>query len=634
MSDARTDFFTAADPDQTATVDPRTAFFTSAEPKKAAAREPVALPENPINAAIGGFVRQTAAGMGATTAGGLRGLYDIATGQGADQAAQDVRQIQQGSLGYQPASPAEAAGARAAASPWNPLNWPGMAFGWAGKKAGGAAEAMGAPPIVSAAAETAPAAIAALAQPVRGLMKRDWSPYDVAAENGPSSAADIAAKTVEESPQSTSAAAASPRVSNTTPQLQQAIVRAAQKTGGAVNPDALARHVEADTLPVPVPLTEGEALGDVARISYERNARGKLPDLAKFYQDRDGLLKQNLQALRDEVGPDVFSRNEVEHGDTLIKSYQTKGDTRENSIDADYQALRDANGGKFPVDVKKLLSNVEDDLHQKLLYEHAPAQLGQLKSLADKGNMSFEQFEAMRTNLARTMRSSTDGNERAAAGAIRQQMEELPLSGDAAKLKPLADKARANARSYYAELEADPAYKAAMDGSVSPDKFVKKFVLGATRDNAAKMRENLADDPTALQTIGVAAIDHLRDAARIDPQGNGTFSQAGYNKALRFLDPKIRALVSSAHADTLEQLGNVARYTQQQPAGSFVNNSNTFVAQAAEQAAGLMEGALNAKTGIPLASMARGALSKRAAKTEVKRITAPGAGLDVLETKP
>ncbi len=53
--------------------------------------------------------------------------------------------------------------------------------------------------------------------------------------------------------------------------------------------------------------------------------------------------------------------------------------------------------------------------------------------------------------------------------------------------------------------------------------------------------------------------------------------------------------------ETLEQLGNVARNTQFQPRGSFVNNSNTFVSQAAEAAKSGIEGAINVKAGgIPI----------------------------------
>lgn len=455
-------------------------------------------------------------------------------------------------------------------------------------------------------------------------------------------AQDVVDKTVAESAQSMGAAKAAPNVAGATPPLQKAIVQAAQQTGGAVPPNILARHLEADSLPVPISLTEGQASQDPTIISNERNSRGAQPILAQRFNQQNTQLIQNLQALRDKIGPDVFSANPVEHGDTLIQAYKDKADAADAITDAKYKALRDANGGSFPVDAPQLLSNVTNQLHQQLLYEHAPKELGQLQTLAEKNNMTFEQFEAMRTNLARTMRSSTDGNEVAAAKTIRNQMEQIPLQAQAANLKPLADSARAAARTQFQALEADPAYNAAVNDKITPDKFVQKFIVAAPRDDVATMRANLAHDPTATQTMGAATIDHLAkqslgtdlpNAFEVDDLGNVTakanFSQAAFNKHLLAMQPKLGSLVDSNTADTLEKIGNVARNVQFQPSGSSVNNSNTLVAALASHAANLAEGAGNLLGGkvIPMGSLVRGAVQKRAATKAAERSLAPGAGL-------
>jgi hypothetical protein len=464
----------------------------------------------------------------------------------------------------------------------------------------------------------------------RAVGKRVFSPMQDP-ESAPS-AADVAANTTRDSPQSMGAAAASPRISNASPQLQQAMVTAAQKTGGAVNPDALGRHLEADTLPVPVPLTEGEALGDVTRISNERNN----PGLADWYNKRNGKLKENLQAIRDEVGPDVFTTNAVEHGDTLIKAYEDKDAAATADISAKYKALADANGGNLPMDGKGFVQNAQAALKQQMKAPFLPSGIQATLSELGSGPMTFENFENLRTTLAaegRKAARSGDGNAEAAINIVRDQLENMPVEGRTADVKALADTARSAAKARFDALRADPAYKAAIDGSVPPDRFVQRFVTGGTRDNVALMKQNLAHDPVAQQTMGVAAIDSLRDAARVNPDGTGVFSQAGFNKQRRALDTKMRSLISPEHAETVESLGNVARYTQEQPAGHFINNSKTFVAAAAEGAKGLAEHAVNSKTLGIGGTAARNFMNKRAAKAELRRITAPGAGLDVLEEK-
>ncbi len=483
-------------------------------------------------------------------------------------------------------------------------------------------------PLAATIKEFAPEALGAVGT-VAGL---GAIPRGVASLRGPAplSAQAVVDRLAANSPQSQGAAAAAPRVTTASPELQQAISQTAQKTGGAVNPEVLNRHLEADSLPVRVRLTQGQATQDPGLISQEQNLRGKHEALRNHLDEQNKQLAQNVQAIRDEVGPDVFSTNAVEHGDTLIKSYQDVDAARNADIKAKYQQLRDAAGGKFPVDARTLLDNSRAALAKELLTHDAPpGVMRTLGDLADSGQMTFEQFENLRTNLARIQRNfAADGNTRFAAGIIRDQMEQLPLEPGAATLKPLADSARAAARDRFQALEADPAYKAAVNGTIDPDKFVRKFVINGARDEVATMRRNLANDPTAFQTLGVSVLDHLRDQAGITPDYKGNFTQSGYNKALRGLDPKLQSLVDPKTAEQLQTLGNVANYTQFQPRGSFVNNSNTFVAGAADYGAGALEGAANvAAHGIPVGTWGRKAIQKMQAGKQVRSAIAPGAGL-------
>jgi len=373
--------------------------------------------------------------------------------------------------------------------------------------------------------------------------------------------------------------------SNASPEIQAAIKKAAQDNG--INPDAAARVVQADSLPVPVRLTRGQATQDVNMISYEQNNKGALPELAEHFNNQNHSLVANLDALRDMAGPDVFSRDAVTHGDSLIQAYRDMDKVANDDISAKYQAMRDANGGTFPVDFQTLANNVNDKLKNSMLSTQDPGgQLSELVGLARRGGGNLENFESMRSNLATFMRTSTDGNAVAAAGLMRDAMESLPLQEGAAGVKGLADDARAAARARFKALEADPAYEAAVNGTVPPDRFVQKFITGptATRDGVAAMRNSLAGNDTALQTMNTAVVDHLKNAAGIDPLGNGNFSQSNYNKQLFALQPRMDVLLPGELNEHLKVLGNVARDTQAQPRGSYVNNSNTLTGALAEGA--------------------------------------------------
>jgi hypothetical protein len=430
--------------------------------------------------------------------------------------------------------------------------------------------------------------------------------------------------------QSMGAAAAAPDMDALSPELRQVVLSAINKKGvGSINKDALSRQARADSLPVKVPLTEGQATQDVALISREMNLRGKHKELAERFDAQNKALAANVQTIRDQVGPDVFTTNHVEHGDTIIEAYRAIDDVRNADIGTKYKALRDAAGGSFPIDTKALLANVRTALKRDLASSKAPSDvMDALQEHAATGKMDVEQFEALRSTLARVQRSASDGQERHAAGVIRRQIEELPLPAQSAQLKSLADAARNAARERFQAIEADPAYKAAVEDSVPPDRFIQKYVIAGTRDNVARMRETMQGNDRAQQTMTVAAADYLRDSAGLNGRYEGNFSQAGFNKALKALEAKMPNLFDPRTRETLANLDETARDTQFQPRGSFANNSNALVGALAEGGANVAEGAANyAASGLPVGTVGRRLLEGRATKKDVKNALSPGAGL-------
>lgn len=486
-------------------------------------------------------------------------------------------------------------------------------------------EALGAVGTVTGLAEV-PRAISA----VQGAVKNLTTPGPIYPPG--TTAAQILETSAAESPQSMGAASAAPKMSAVSPGLQKAVVDTARKTGGAVNAETLNRHIEADSLPVKIQLTPGQASQEPALISSEMNNRARTPGLPDLLDRQNKSLTQNIQAIRDNAGPDVFTTNPVEHGASLIEAYQAKDAPIKADITAKYKALEDANGGQFPLDTNGFVKGTDAALSKALKSNSVPSDLAAtLNEFRNGRQMTFEDFESLRSDAADAARTSTDGRQRAAAGIIRDQLEKMPLTEEAAKLKPLADAARAAAKARFDALDADPAYDAAVHGTVPEDRFVQRFVTGpsATRNGVATMRQNLADNPTATQTMSVAALDHLRSAAGIDPMGNGNFTQAGFNKALVALDPKLQFLVDPKTAEHLSTLGNVARYTQAQPRGSFVNNSNTLVGALGEHAATAAENLVNAKTGIG-GTLIRKAVEKRAVNKLAQKTMTPYGGLERL----
>ena len=633
------------------------------------AQQPQAQPSQPQSGAQIG--NQVAAGVGegllhygsqavSMPLSGLAGAAKFVTSGGdIDQAAATQNNVAN-ALTYQPRTAGGKVGAQIAELPGRALS---AVADYAGRGTENVANALGASPgtsnalrsLTSAGVQALPvllgarSALKGRAAPAEGDMVEPAGVSSANPTETPQASAPEAAQPSATPPAQTVAgrgsagAAGTPYAAQAQAQgIPDAIVQniARQERAGTLNQTAAERHIEAGSLPVPVELTAGQATGDVNILSQEQNLRGQNPALAQRFNAQNGQLAANLEAIRDQVAPDVNVPSGTALDQALVDAYKQMDEPIRQSISAKYQALRDANGGEFPLSGQDFVSAADAALKKDNKAYFVPSQVQSLLSdFRDGGPMTYNDFESMRTILANEARKAEragDGNAAHAVSLVRDSLESLPMSNETAAIRPLADDARAAARARFQAMGADPAYKAAVNdgvaaGEPSPvaDGFIQKYVVRGKTANVQNMLQNLASDPTSQQIVSAGLVDHIKSQAGIDLRtGSGNISQAGINKALQQLDQKTGIVLGQSTARTLDTIGNVARYTQEQPRGSYVNNSNTFVAGAASAAKSAMEGAANVYAhGIPVGSWTRQALQRRSTAKEVSRSLEPGAGM-------
>jgi hypothetical protein len=400
-----------------------------------------------------------------------------------------------------------------------------------------------------------------------------------------------------------------------------------------MNLKVLEAHAEALNLPVPLPLTRGQASGDIVALSNELNRRGELPRIAQRIGEQNKILIENLDQIRTNAAPDVFGTKSSDFGQIVIDNYKSIDDARRANIGDLYRQLEQAAGGDFPIDAAKFVRSADQQLSKKLKSEFLPPTIDrQLQAYRNGAKMDFEQFEALRTNLATEIRKAEragDGNAAMALSVVRDALESLPLSGEAAALKPLADAARSAAKERFDALKRDPAYKAAVDESVAPENFVSTFVLSkgkGTEKNVRTMIDALGRGSEGQQAVAADILAYLKKEA-IDRKGD--FSQASFNAALENLDPKLLDVFDPDTAKNLKLLGKNARRVMAQPSGSFANNSGTFVAALAEKAGRGAEQTLNlAVPGLSLGTVAAQARARRAGQKFERETLKPLAGIE------
>lgn len=432
---------------------------------------------------------------------------------------------------------------------------------------------------------------------------------------------------------SAGAAAAGLDIANVAPELRQPLQTAFMRG----DRDVAARVVKGHTLPIPIDYTEGQARQDSSLMADEWNLRGTDKDVANRFDEQNQGLIDNLDEIRRTAAPNVVANDHIQNGQTLIDSYKAYDAPVREQITADYKALEEANGGQLPINAKSFVDAADAALAKKLKARYLPAGIkGDMDQFRESGGMmTFEQYENLRTNLAteaRTAERQGNGNAAAAINVVRKELETMPFEGVSANLKALADKARNGALARFEALDADPAYRAAVDddtptGELSPfaDDFVKKFVINGKAANIKRMQERLAADPIAAETVAAAALNYVKAKSGVNPYTNqGNFSQAGFNRALGEIRPKLAQLLPGKVSEVMEQLGEVAQELQIQRKGGTFNNSNTFSAAAASTAKNMLESGLNsALPGAQLGTTARNRRADARAKARAQRSLDP-----------
>lgn len=422
---------------------------------------------------------------------------------------------------------------------------------------------------------------------------------------------------------------------NASPQLRQAV---SNIPVDKANTPAIMRMIEADSLYVPMQLTEGMATGSLKYLSEEKNLRAKYPEIANRIQELNQQLIDNFAATRERTAPDVYSTSKMEASQGIIDAYKALDAQKDAAINGAFTKLRDAAGGNLPIDAPTLLKNIDATLSKELLLTdgRAISQYRELRNKAKSGEMTFDEYLAMRRNLSRLSAEAKDGNTRQAARLMVQELDKLPLTQEVANLKPLADEARNLARQRFDALKKDPAYKAAVNDTVPADKYLDKFVIGGVNKNINTMIDTFGRDSPAHQHMKAGTLYWLKDQARI-VNDRGNFSEAGFKKGLKKLDDvkNFQTIFDPETQLQLRTMDNVAHYVKFQPEGHWINNSNTWTNLKAYGAKGL-EGlgnlaGLKAFGGIPVGTIVRQKAVEAAEKKRVKKALQLGAGATLEE---
>jgi hypothetical protein len=402
-----------------------------------------------------------------------------------------------------------------------------------------------------------------------------------------------------------------------------------------VNKEALDRQLQADTLPVPIKLTSGQALQDPNLISKERNERGFKEQFVDRFNEQNKQLAENANEIKNITAPDVYAPNHVGNASEAIDILQNKIKSNNDAISNAYKELDNLGAGKIQVDSQTFAQQAMKALSEKDDIDFLPKEFkDKLKAYEEGKPMNFNQFEHLRTQIATAARGpSVDGNVVHALTLLRSELEKLPLINETAEAKIVADKARLLAKNEFDLLDKNrptynPLYAKVANGAADTKNFIQEFVLGSKNKDFDKSLAIIQDDPIAVQHLKSGVMDWI---IRDSTDASGNFSTAKFNKHMENLDVngKLTKLFGEDSA-TIRKLVNTGRHIEARPRGAYVNESNTGVglaAMAKEHGPKLLERLPGVKYVAAPVNVVREYQAKKATAKQIDEALKPMAGV-------
>jgi hypothetical protein len=415
-----------------------------------------------------------------------------------------------------------------------------------------------------------------------------------------------------------------------------------------VNPTALKNIHDAETLPVPMAgergLTAGQATQDSGQISDEFNRKGENGNaIGKRYDAQDQGLQENLSEIHRDAAPTTVGNDDIQNGKAMMDSLKRYDAPKVDAINAEYKEANDMNvaagKGGLTLDPKAAVDHAATALEDRM--ELLPAEgksiLDKLQAAVDDGkSIPLKQAETWRTTIAGASRqadAASNGNAVRALSDLRDAVEKMTPNN--AATSAVADKfssARGLAKARFDEMDADPAYKAAVEDdtpigrlSTQADKFTQKYVLNGNKADLQQLRPKL--DQEGGEAMTSSAMNYLQRQAGLD---RGKFIQDGYNRALTKIGPKATELIGDSDTlDQLQKLGRVSKNMQVSSRGGYSNTSHSFVAAAKAMATHAGEDLFNGVLpGARIGTKAAEFLARRQGAASIHEALKPGAGLE------
>lgn len=375
----------------------------------------------------------------------------------------------------------------------------------------------------------------------------------------------------------------------------------ADRSVGAAELDAArVRQERANELPVPIPLTKGQANQDFEQQRFERET-AKSPDGERIRQrltEQNQAVSQNIDAMLDMTGTQIGENAyRLETGNKVINALQKGLEAEKKKVSNAYNVARARGETQEIIDPSPigqyLNENVVDVTVAPVvgLVAREAERMGVAQGRLDDGSfqikpMTVEQSETLRQRVNELV-DPRNGQDLRRASQIKQLIDKAqePVAGQAFQS---ARKMRRQLAGKYENLAIidqllDTKGQYA-DKRIAAENVVNRAVIGGSIEDVRNLRRVLTtagdDGIEAWKEVRAATLRHLRDEVTKnvgrDPLGNPLISASQFDRTIKSLDQngKLELIFGKTNAAQLRDLNDIVRdiYVSQPNA---VNTSNT-----------------------------------------------------------
>lgn len=370
-------------------------------------------------------------------------------------------------------------------------------------------------------------------------------------------------------------------------------VQSALEHGADISPQAIVNRARAESLPVPVQLTRGQATGDAMQYAKELNLRGVQgvgEPMTQRLTEQNQAFIANLDALGAKNAP-----SPIDTGNAYAGKVQQFWDGLQQRKDQLYESVRNNQGQSAAMDgigAAKAIKAKFDSPAESHIWNSLPANIRQ--TIDDIGDGTFPMTVAQAQSLDKQWGRAAIGANGDVAHALneaRSMLLNAPITDSVGQEAKVAYQAAKAAHAQQMSLldpklpngmpnpNFQPLVKSVVQDGKPPEQLFDKHFMNAAPSVAAKNLQFLSRlDPEAPKQIGQTFIGEVkRSALNSSSDERGIISEAAMRGWAN--DPvkstRMEALMPKPAVDTFRNLASTVEAAKKIPVASAVNTSNT-----------------------------------------------------------